>query len=509
MPIVPSEPEKYSIDEIMERLQSKPPENGGGQGELVTRADGTQAVRLRKRKRRSKQPAKELEKRQARERAIRVTLALVILVLIGLTAGGLIIYANTPGYRSSLVTKIGAKTGATVSLREFRVTPVGAHARTARLEWPAGSVIQSIELRGLSAETHLSSLLGTSWTGEEITAGEGHLVLRAPAPDEPRRAMEPAESSVVDFHRIGVPNLRISMEGGAGNLVDVRGADASFYPHGVNGRSQLQLNRGTVRIAGWPELRLDRSFLEFEGDEVNIVSLRLLDPLDQQGSLLLAGRVSPHATDRRSMLAVQLDAFPLAGLVGDEFAALVSARLTSREAAGGNHLSFAPGTGGSEELDIAFGVAVNSELQLAHFPFLTTLARRLDDPWFESPPFETAAGTLRKNPLSTELGLDLQRRSRMAIRGTITVGNDFTLGGSLNIGLADAVVEASPDRRIGALFSRGSDGYRWVAVNLGGTVATPTDDLQSQLAAANETAPAAASGDQTAEPSFEDLTRPR
>lgn len=507
MPIVSSEPEKYSIDEIMARLQSKPSENGDDQGELVTRADGTQAVRLRKRKRRTKQPAKELEKRKARERTIRVTLALFIIVLVSLTAGGLIIYANTPGYRSSLVTKIGAKTGATVSLSEFRVTPVGARARTARLEWPAGSVIQSIDVRGLSAETHLSSLLGTSWKGEEITADEGHLVLRAPAPDEPRRAMmEAAGAGVVDFHRIGVPNLRISLEGSTGNLVDIRGADASFYPHGANGRSQLQLNRGAVRIAGWPELRLDRSFLEFEGDEVNIVSLRLLDPLDQQGSLLLAGRVSPHAIDRRTMLAVQLDAFPLAGLVGDEFATLVSARLTSRDVAGANHLSFASGTGGSEELDVAFGAAVNSELQLAHFPFLTTLARRLDDPWFETPPFETAAGTLRKNPLSTELGLELQRRSRMTIRGTITVGNDLALGGSLNIGLADAVVEASPDRRIGALFNPGSDGYRWATVNLGGTVATPTDDLQSQLAAAND---AATGGDQAAEPSFEDLTRPR
>lgn len=509
MPIVPSEPEKYSIDEMMERLKAKPPDNGasGDQGELVTRADGTQAVRLRKRKRRSKQPAKELEKKKARGRTIQVTLALVILIVVGLTAGGLILYANTPGYRASLIKKAGAKTGAEVTLQEFRVTPLGARARSARFVWPVGSVIQSVELRGLAAETHLSSLFGRSWSGEEITANEGHLVLRSPTADEPRRTTEPAIPPTIEFHRIGVPNLRISLEGGAGNLIDIRGTEASFYPKGANGRSQLQLNRGIVRIAGWPELRLDRSFMEFQADEVNIVSLRLLDSIDQQGFLLLAGSVMPHISNQRSALTVQLEAFPLAGLIGEEFASLVSARVKSRETTNANLLSFAPGNAGSEELAVAFETAV-TELRLAYFPFLTTLARRLQDPWFETPPFETATGKIRRNSDSIELDLDLQRRARMAVRGTVTIGPGLALGGTLDIGLAEAVVEASPDRAIAELFSRDDDGYRWATVNLAGTATVPTDDLQSRLSGTSGRAPGA-SNEAPAEPSFEDLTRPR
>ena len=49
----PSEPEKYSIDEMIDRLKNPPDEEPIEKGELVTRADGSQAIRVRKRKRRS------------------------------------------------------------------------------------------------------------------------------------------------------------------------------------------------------------------------------------------------------------------------------------------------------------------------------------------------------------------------------------------------------------------------------------------------------------------------
>ena len=50
MPPAPSDPEKYSIDEMMERLKGQPADDPATAGELVTRADGSQALRVRKRK---------------------------------------------------------------------------------------------------------------------------------------------------------------------------------------------------------------------------------------------------------------------------------------------------------------------------------------------------------------------------------------------------------------------------------------------------------------------------
>ena len=61
------DPERYSLEEMMERLKAKPSSTPDpADGELVTRADGTQAIKVRKRKRRSHQPQKEARTRARR-----------------------------------------------------------------------------------------------------------------------------------------------------------------------------------------------------------------------------------------------------------------------------------------------------------------------------------------------------------------------------------------------------------------------------------------------------------
>ena len=89
MSAAPSEPEKYSIDEMMDRLKAVPSENPD-EGELVTRSDGSQAIRVRKRKRRSTQPHKEERHRTRRTRIIQVSAALIFLFIAALTVGRII-----------------------------------------------------------------------------------------------------------------------------------------------------------------------------------------------------------------------------------------------------------------------------------------------------------------------------------------------------------------------------------------------------------------------------------
>ncbi len=41
----PSDPEKYSLDDMMDRLKNRPDEEPIENGELITRTDGSQAIR--------------------------------------------------------------------------------------------------------------------------------------------------------------------------------------------------------------------------------------------------------------------------------------------------------------------------------------------------------------------------------------------------------------------------------------------------------------------------------
>jgi len=73
------EPESYTLDQMMERLK----ERGNEEGELVTRADGTQALKVKKRKRRSEQPHKEAAKRQQKIRLFQLGLVFFSLLWAG------------------------------------------------------------------------------------------------------------------------------------------------------------------------------------------------------------------------------------------------------------------------------------------------------------------------------------------------------------------------------------------------------------------------------------------
>jgi len=182
MPPAPSEPEKYSIDEMMERLKGQSSENPAA-GELVTRPDGSQALRVRKRKRRSEQPKREEAKRTKRIRTLQVAVGLVLLLLTGLVMAGAYVYANTAPYSKAVTAAIASSTGANVEIKQFRVSPASANAESITLEWPEGSALKGLHLSGVSANISPLSILGTQLSGDEVAAREGSLWLLPPPAD--------------------------------------------------------------------------------------------------------------------------------------------------------------------------------------------------------------------------------------------------------------------------------------------------------------------------------------
>src|SRR5687768_16151416 len=127
MPAAPSEPENYSIDEMMERLRNAT-EEAPVNGERVIRADGTEAIRVRKRKRRSSQPVKEARTRTRRARIVQASAALVLVFVAAIICGSAIIYANSSPFREDLVRKIQQASGAEIELQQFRMNPKTANA---------------------------------------------------------------------------------------------------------------------------------------------------------------------------------------------------------------------------------------------------------------------------------------------------------------------------------------------------------------------------------------------
>jgi hypothetical protein len=511
MPASPSEPEKYSIDEMMDRLKSSPPPNPED-GELVIRPDGTQAIRVKRRKRRTSQPVKKEKQAMRRVRIFQVTAAMILVFLAALAIGGAVIYANSSPFRERLVSQIEKASGASVELQQFRMNPKTANAGSLTLTWPAGNVLERITMRGLNAEVFPASFLGNAMTGEEISVADGTLLLRFPQSGEPRRSFPyPGDTLPIRFNRYRIPSFNLTLGTPSAPVIRLTKSEASLNPETVNGRSQLSLYRGDIAIAGWPKLRLDRALVEFRGNETNIVGLRVFHETDNRGSFELSGPVYPYEADRLSSLELALDSFEISGITGTALGRLFAGRIDSVPVANSNFLAFQPNEGSTPALEIAFQLSPSSRIEIRGFPFLRSLALAIDDPWFLEPVFESdATGILHREKGAVAMrNLNFENKGRMACRGEITMAANQQLSGSLQIGIAEAMIGASKNPRLKTLFGPAQEGFRWLTLKIAGPASAPTDNFKDLFAATpTATTPEAVPGEDPGS-TFEELTRPK
>jgi len=503
-------PEKYSIDEMMDRLKQAndpSPEDGV----LVTREDGTQAIRVRKRKRRSEQPAKERAKRQKRVRAIQITAGLSLGVLGLLAAGGALVYANTSSYRTRLLDKLNEATGSRAGVSQFRVTPTGADALELDLQWPETSCLKKLALRNVEADLHPKSFFGGGWSGDEVLAQTAELNIGSPREtfsSIPSTSAEP----FFRFERIRSPKAAILIGDSANPSVTVRDCEISFYPKNTSGRPELRMNRGTVSFGkDFPVFPLDRSLMVFNGNQLDLVALRLNASDHPQSTLQLSGSISATGEPRPATMDVKFASFPLEQLAGRDLGRFVSGAVDSREASTVNFLTFIPGQPDSYRFSASWAGGGDSPLKMAELPCFSELARLIGDGWFIAPAFDGACGgTLRLEKTAVRFDdLDLHAKSRLRVTGSIMAGKDKALSGHLRLGIPSSFALADESGRLHRLLSAENEGFRWVDVEVSGTVTKPVDDFRQKLAEPFSTPrkPAANKGEN--ESQFEELTRPR
>ena len=521
MPPAPSEPEKYSIDEMMERLKGQaadPPDTAGG---LVTRADGTQAIRMRKRKRRTEQPQREEAKRSKRRRMVQVVTGLVLLLLAAGVIAGAYVYANTAPYRKSITDAIADSTGAKVEFKLFRVSPASANADSIDLEWPEASALRAIRLHGVSAKLSPLSLFGTTLSGDEVSAREGSIFLQTPAADSPLPTSSARAAAIpVHFDRVSIPKCNFSLGDPLRPDLKILSTEASLRLDKPNNQTALLLYHGTAQIAGWPAFKIDRAVMELHDSETELTWLRLSDSHPKRGMLDLAGTIRHFSTTSPSTLKVKLDNFDFGELLGTEFGELIDATIDSRTDAGSNCLTFTPGSFANADLKIAFKNTLSTKADIKGFPFLVALARTLNDKWYESPSFRDATGLIHRNGKTVELReLNLESKSRMAIRANLAAAAETSLSGTMEVGIPEAVANLSTNGKIQAMLSAPREGYRWLNLKIYGTLTHPNDDFAALYVAAVDTSdadaeppepPAKAAAPSTdPQKAFDDITRPK
>jgi hypothetical protein len=476
----PTEPEKYSISEMMDRLKERSSDSPS-KGELVTRADGTQAIKVRSRKRRSHQPAREDLRRSKKLRAIRLIGAAVLTLALIMTAAGIVVYMNGSGYRDKLSARIEEATGAKAELSKVRVTPIGSDISYLALTWPDTSPVRALKLEGIAAELRISSFLGQPWTGEEVTAGKGAAWFGIPVAQGGGQETTPKDH--FRFNRFRSSDFSMFFGKPDRPALSLLNASVSFYPRDASGRPAIRLKKGAVKfVPSFPEFRLDTALIGVIGRRLDIVDMRLIHPDgESRGTLILSGQVEPVAPGVVSTLDADVEGLELGYLAGAEMGRFLRGSIDTTDTTHSNFVSFNMSEPENPRMVLSFIGGVRSQMILSQLSFLANLKQIFADPAYDNLILDSgSSGILRiQGSESTLDELDLNVRNRVSIRGTITVASDKALSGRLKVGLPAALVKSNAG--LDATFGGVVDDVRWIEVNLSGTAEAPTDDFEKKV----------------------------
>jgi hypothetical protein len=493
----------YSVDEMMDRLRDGEREKRNQpQSEMVTRPDGTQVVRVRKRKRRSRQPKAEAAKATKLQRKWLVVLGAVgIACLLVLAVAMLLLLAkyNSKGFQNGLEERINGNVGAETAIKGLSVTPLRARARTVSLDWGDGSFLDSLTLNSVTADTGIMSLLGADWSGEEVLAANGHLKVTQPAPRGPEGpGAIPSSAKPFGFIQYQCSFLTIEFGDRKVDGALLKNTELSLR-NPAKGAGQVLLRGGTLDAAGWPPMDVDRGTALVSNGALDLISFRATPKIG--GGEVTFKSVEPIEAGRGAVLAVALADFPLSNLAGTGMEAIVGGVISSDNGS----IQLKDGPLAAAEIRVEFE---GSDGYLKGFPFLDNLRSIFGDTDYAQPVFESIRGVYRRGPAGTELqNLEFAHREQMLVRGTIAVATDGELSGRLEVGIPEGRAITATGRKRSAIFSSPEGGFCWVSIDLDGTIQDPGDNFKVLLQRSAHESSRRKNSKDPGESRFDELTR--
>lgn len=483
MPTGPeNEPEKYTLDEMMHRLK----ERGHDEGELVTRSDGTVAVKVRKRKRRSTQPHKEEAKRKQRFRILQIGFLFFIVTGVIALVVGMLLYYNSSKFRESTREKIAAWSAAQVDIAEFTVTPNNARFASANFKWPEGNYLRELQITHTDANLDVSSFIGTKWGGSSVVAKTGKLTISTAKPNAPLRVGVNPEATAFPFKFASYRCEKLNITGLGKDRtpwMSVEGTECTLTKN-ANG-AQTSFVGGLISIAGFQQMLIDRGSFTFELGQMKIKNLRL-GPTSGNGTLELQNNIDLYSPES-SKIEVTLTEFPLEILLGNDLDLLLIGKVDTQQDAINRLISFVPGDLQSLQVQIGFRGSSRDALTLINLPFLAELSREFSNTDYarQYEFSDRVEGELIRNAKGSRIqGLLLEKKGNFIVRGDISAEGG-KLGGVLNIGLPPSqFTDSNISDGVKEVFSNQEDGYVWCRVELSGAPGQPQDDFAKQVAQA-------------------------
>ena len=147
------EPRSYSVEEMMDELRKgKREKSSREEAELVTRPDGSQVMRVRKRKRRKESSARGRKKLRPLRYGLFLSIGFVVLVIIiGVSLLLAVARFNSKGFRDNLSVSLGEAAAAKVRFTDLSINPFKSRLKSAQLTWSGEGIPKSLQLSEFQA----------------------------------------------------------------------------------------------------------------------------------------------------------------------------------------------------------------------------------------------------------------------------------------------------------------------------------------------------------------------
>lgn len=455
-----------SAEELIKDLKAEALEAEHAQlaGEIVTRDDGSQLVRVRKRKRRSSQPDKVAEMQRRKRKLILVSCVFGIGFLGALAAICSLAFHNSNAYQEKLVRKISSGSGAEVKMEGLSVAMTTASAKSLQMEWSEGQgAIESIKLTQLSGIHNLGGFFGAKWAVPEVTSQGGILILRDS--DSPALPLDRGSVQDIEMDNIRCSKMDVYWQGEKSpwlkglqmDYISEEGGDKISVLNGYFGDRQLEefkISNGVMRLS--PNAAVLGLYLDHE---------------KSSGSVRLEGEM-PYGLGKEALLEMHITRLPIRVLVGDQLGSLLEGTVDAERA----ELGYLRG----QKNGIRLAAELSSEvLSLSGFSFLPELSSLFNKQWYNRPIFDgpCSFNLKRKGNAMSLTELTLEAKAQLKITGDIHIDDAGNLSGKLQVGVPLAFKSMLVRELRGSSFTEARGGYLWQEITLSGTVNAPEDDL--------------------------------
>ena len=489
----PLAPSKYKSVNRSDQKNASADDINLDKGELITKEDGTHVIKVRKRKRRSKQVRKKTELPKMNPLIKWAIISILVGAVVTVGGGTLLITTKYNGAQfkqlieSNLTSTTGAKS-ATISA--LRITPIGAKSKKVSFEWAEDSFFHRAEFKSLTANINVTSFISNQWSGDDLAATTGIIHFKEPTNSSAEK-IHNKNPNLYNYESVRLHNLSLFF-GTAKDSPAIKELDVLIRKSESSQKYILQA--GKIDYTNWPDVTLNSGIMIPKNDTVSLEAILISE--NKNNEITVSGNI-PKSTDEPVSIELKSESYPIQEILNKDMSKMLRGPITFDSAT----LEYNYSKLEKDKLQLTIPFTSN-ELQMTRFPMFRHLKNLTADSVYIQPNFNRCSGTIIRKRQSTEIrNLSFISDSLLTISGDLYIAADGKMKGSLELKLPSLLFKNKKP----ANFTDTEDGFYSFDLKVGGSIYNPYDNFQELLSEYIETSPSDQQQTQPSTPTAQDF----